>query len=299
MTEKDKLEVLDQLGKLRERGVLSDEEFEREKAKVLADAPEEPARPDEGALAPPKPGRGALVVAAAVVVTGVIVTAGVLLTRGCGAEPRASHPAELPKVRQEPAASPMGSHFDAREDDVGFGIVTAHGADMFTIMTGTGIFTPFERARQVADRLNRLLAGHEGEPNPEMFRVATIDDEVVIQHHMMHEERGPMGSFTWLVTIDQRLAERFPGAGGDRDRLARWWLALFQDHLSLALGLQPSYTTDTHCGKGFLVVYRKAREMEPTGVISHATLVSTIAQIDEYDREHLWRLAHTGVPDDF
>lgn len=142
------------------------------------------------------------------------------------------------------AASADHFGFDKKGDGA---VVLAHGYTIFEITAPAGGMTPVERARAIAQRLDEIV--DLGKFDPTDFALDTSRGMVVIAY------RGHNISQS-IVTIDKGTvnANRV-----NAKQLGSWWLALLQDHLLLAKGLEPDYMARTHTGEVLKTWFRRAQ----------------------------------------
>ncbi len=177
------------------------------------------------------------------------------------------------------AAQPAhADHFSARREGAAGqerGTVVGHGMDLFQITTAAGGVSPAMRAEIIAKRLEELA--NRKDFSPWMLSIGLLNGEVVIQD----QDKGSQ----IVATVDRRAAQRYPGAGGSVERLARWWLALLQDHLSLANGRKPMFTAGTMAGQVFQKLYEQLGS--PTEPVKSEEIERSIVALADDDRQVL------------
>jgi hypothetical protein len=171
------------------------------------------------------------------------------------------------------------------------GIVTCLGADLFELTVPAGGLTAPRRAEVVAERLNLLEATHE--LTPAQFSVGFRNGEVIIQHHQ-HAEHQPH----IVVTIDRALSRQIPGARGQAERLAQWWLALFRDRLALLNHEMPYFTAGTPVAEVFSKIYAQLKRETKNPDERRAALRQAIENLSPPDRQ-LFLEACYRVPEEY
>jgi hypothetical protein len=174
------------------------------------------------------------------------------------------------------------------------GVVTCLGADLFELTVPAGGLTAPKRAEVVAERLNNLEATHD--LTVAQFSVGFRNGEVIIQHHQ-HAEHQPH----IVVTVDRALAKQIPGARGQAERLAQWWLALFRDRIALLHHEVPYFTAGTRIADVFSKVYaplrsQPAKELNPEQ--KRAALRQVIENLSPTERQTFFEACYR-VPDDY
>jgi len=181
-------------------------------------------------------------------------------------------------------------HFGAMEDQVGgrrIGMVTSHGMPLFMIRASSGDYSAPERARIIAERLNKRW--REEMLTPEMLLIERMKGQMCIVHRMP----GRMSDL--LVTVDRSTAAPFRVSP---DVLASWWLVLLKDNVSLALGQYPTATGETPCGVAFAAVYEVAHQRTEAGrKIEARTLHEAVSGLSAVMRDHLMHAAERVPPD--
>lgn len=171
------------------------------------------------------------------------------------------------------------------------GVVTCLDADLFELTVAAGGLTAPRRAEVIAERLNHLEATHE--LTPAQFSVGFRSGEVIIQHHQ-HAEHQPH----IIVTIDRALARQIPGARGQAERLAQWWLALFRDRIALLNHEMPYFTAGTRVADVFSKIYGRLKRETKTPDERRAALRQAIENLSPSDRQ-LFLEACYRVPEEY
>jgi len=186
----------------------------------------------------------------------------------------------------------QASHFGWRRVDVGGterGIVASHGMDLFEISTRAGGYSPARRAEIIAGRLEELSESHD--LSPQMLSVGFRNGMVIIQQQE-HAEHLPH----IVATIDPEMTRRCMGASGSAERLAHWRLALLRDHVSLAIGRLPVYTSGTPITDTFRKLFE---QLDISGdSVRSEDIDRAFAKLPESNRE-LFRRAACTVPESF
>ncbi len=171
------------------------------------------------------------------------------------------------------------------------GVVTCLGADLFELTVPAGGLTAPRRAEVIAERLNLLESTHE--LTPAQFSVGFRNGEVIIQHHQ-HAEHQPH----IVVTIDRALSRQIPGARGQAERLAQWWLALFRDRIALLNYDMPYFTAGTRVADVFSKIYAQLKRETKSPDERRAALRQAIENLSPTDRQ-LFLEACYRVPDEY
>ncbi len=186
----------------------------------------------------------------------------------------------------------QADHFGWRSVTVGgeeHGIVASHNMDMFEISTFAGGFSPARRAEIIAGRLEEISQSHD--MSPRMFTIGQRNGLVILQHQE-HTDHSPH----IIATIDPELARKCLGSGGSAERLAQWRLALLRDHMSLAAGVMPVYTSGTRIGDTFRNLF--AALDTASGPVRSEDIASSVSRLSSAERA-AFRNAACTIPASF
>lgn len=156
-----------------------------------------------------------------------------------------------------------------------FGVVTSFTAHLFVISKPAGGYTVEQRSTIVSQRLNDILK--EKELAPDTIASGIVNHQNAVYYTDRAGVKHP------IITADPYVAT---DAGVGRETLAAWWAALLKDHLSIALGVRPRYTTGTETGKVFDRIFEITKGETTEEAFSH------IAEaLSPKDKRHLMRTA--------
>jgi hypothetical protein len=161
------------------------------------------------------------------------------------------------------------------------GVVTSFDAPLFVISEPAGGYTVEQRVVIVAGRLNTLHKAKELAPSN--IGAGMVNGENAVFYVDPHGVKQP------IVTADPFVAS---DAGVSRERLAEWWAALLKDHLSIALGIKPRYTTGTPTGKIFERIFVITK-----GQTTPEALQRVKTQLTPAEKRHLNRTAWRVDPE--
>ncbi len=156
-----------------------------------------------------------------------------------------------------------------------FGVVTSFTAHLFVISKPAGGYTVEQRSTIVSQRLNNLLK--EKELAPDTVASGIVNHENAVHYTDREGVKHP------IITADPYVAT---DAGVNRAMLAAWWAALLKDHLSIALGIRPRYTTGTETGRVFDRIFEITK-----GETTEEAFSRIAGSLSPKDKRHLMRTA--------
>lgn len=183
-------------------------------------------------------------------------------------------------------------------------VVLCHGCALFFLRSAAGMTSCLERGREAAATLNAVAMAGEGVgyryevrsggSGAEIWRASAGDEP---DRFVLRVAEGDVEGYRYRATVIPMSREPSAITG---HLVARWWAALLQDHYdAMILGLPPTRTVQTHCGRPLRKAYDEARRIVPEGPIPMERWREVFTErLAPMDRDRL-ALAAQIIPENF
>lgn len=165
-------------------------------------------------------------------------------------------------------------------------VVENHGVPLIVETQIANNWSPEERARRVAARLNMIASTHGISADSIFMRVVRGMPTVFFYH-----EHGPRSQGHVLATIDHATARQFGFEKKSRN-LAYWWRDVLRDHVLIVQGKSPRWTS--RYAPPMQHLYTALQEHRK-GVPDHDTFERALSELLPAERESLKTL-YISVP---
>lgn len=175
--------------------------------------------------------------------------------------------------------------------------VECHGCSIFYLRARGASSSCMERATQTVAVMNSAMQLEDPWAWRYVVRDGRLGPAIWLEKAGTRQEKMVVTVTQSDVIGYQYRATVIPmsyGAGAITDGLvAHWWAALLQDHFdAMVLGVEPSLTVATHCGKPLLKAYEAARLQAPDGPIPMTVWKDVFArELTPTDRDRLGLVA--------
>lgn len=180
------------------------------------------------------------------------------------------------------------SHFTWQEGDKGQGIVSCNGMITIVFSVQSGGYTPSQRAKIVATRLNALFKSHE--VGVKDFIVKRENGELTVFYYHVH---GKKSKGHIIATVDAPTAQSI---GAEPDQVVYWWRDILRDELLITHGETPKYAAK-YCPT--LVTFSQKVRVESNGKPpTPQTTIRAMAGLSSEERATLRNL-YAYIPKDY